>query len=48
MSHWLGDDCMLFSDSLEGYPPEALGRLEQCLEWILEMVTVDSPVLDDI
>ena len=39
---------MLFSDSLEGQPPEAFGRLEQCLEQILEIVAVDSPVLDDI
>ena len=39
---------MLVSESFVVQPPEDFWRLRQCLEWILEMVTLETPVWDEI
>ena len=39
---------MSVSESFVGQPPEDFWRLGQCLEWILEMVALETPVWDEI
>ena len=39
---------MLVSESVVGWPPEDFWRLGQCLEQILDMVALETPVWDEI